>query len=87
MSDTAQSLLIFLLVLLPLYIPIAVTIVAAIGDWRETMHRRWWSTAATAQLAIAGEEPQPLPGGRYPLARTPRPHLDAPPTESDTEAA
>jgi hypothetical protein len=87
MSDTAQSLLIFLLVLWPLYIPIAVTIAGAIADWRETMRTRWRSTAATSQPAIAGEEPQPLAGSRYPSAITPRPHLDAPPTESDTEAA
>ncbi|MDT5051515.1 MAG: hypothetical protein QOJ20_5369 [Mycobacterium sp.] len=32
MSDTVQSLLIFLLVLSPLYIPIAVTRVGAIAD-------------------------------------------------------
>jgi hypothetical protein len=72
MSDTAKSLLIFLLVLSPLYIPIAVTIVGAIADRRETIRTRWRSAAATSRPAIA---------------ITPRPHLDAPLTESDIEAA
>jgi hypothetical protein len=87
MSDTAKSLLIFLLVLSPLYIPMAVTIVGAIADRRETMRTRWRSTAATSHTAVAGEESQPLPDSRYPSAITLRPHLDPPPTESDTEAA
>ena len=88
MSDTAKSLLIFLLVLSPLYIPIAVTIAGAIADWRETMRTRSRSKVPTSRPAIAGEEPQPLAASStYPSAITPRPHLDAPPTESDTEAA
>jgi hypothetical protein len=86
MSDTAQSALIFLLVLSPLYIPIAVTIVAAIGNRRETMGMRSRPTAASS-LSVAGKEPQPLAGSRSPSAITPRPHVDSAPTESDTEAA
>ena len=87
MSDTAQSVLIFLLVLSPLYIPIAVTIVAAIGNRRETMGTGSRPTAAGSHTSIAGEEPQPLAGSRSLSAITPRPHVDSPPTESDTEAA
>lgn len=87
MSDTARCLLIFLLLPSPLYIPIAVTIVAAIADWRETLRTRWRSAEATSHPAIAIEEPQPLPGSRYPEAMTPRPQLDPAPTQSDTEAA
>jgi hypothetical protein len=87
MSDTARSMLIFLLLPSPLYIPIAVTIVAAIADWRDTMRTRWRSTAATSHPASAGGEPQPLPGSRYPSAITPRPHVDPRPTRTDTEAA
>jgi hypothetical protein len=86
MSDTARFLLIFLLMPAPLYIPIAVTIVAAIADWRETLRMRW-STKASSHPAIAIEEPRPLPGSRYPAAITPRPQLDPPPTQADTEAA
>jgi hypothetical protein len=87
MSDTARSVLIFLLVLSPLYIPIAVTIVAAITDRSETMRTRSPVTRATSQPSVASEEPQPLADSRYPSAIAPRPHLDPPPNESDTEAA
>ncbi|MDT5047022.1 MAG: hypothetical protein QOG75_2885 [Mycobacterium sp.] len=87
MSDTAQSVLIFLLVLSPLYIPIAVTIVAAVTERRETVHTRSRATAASSHPAIAGEEPQPLAVSSAPSAITPRPHVDPQSTESDTEAA
>jgi hypothetical protein len=87
MSDTAQSVLIFLLVLSPLYIPIAVTIVAAIGNRRESMDPGSRSTAVASQPAIAADEPQALPGSRSPSVTTTRPHADPPSTESDTEAA
>jgi hypothetical protein len=87
MSDTAQSVLIFLLVLSPLYIPIAVTIVTAVGNRRETMGTGSRSTAASSHTFVAGEEPQPLAGSRFPSTMTPRPKIDTPPTESDTEAA
>ena len=87
MSDTAQSALIFLLVLSPLYIPIAVTIVAAIGDRRETMRTRSPVTVSGSHPPIAGEVPQPLAGSTAPSAITPRPRLDPTPAESDTEAA
>jgi hypothetical protein len=86
MSDTVQSLLIFLLVLSPLYIPIAVTIVGTVAEWRETMRTRSPVTAATSNTAIA-DEPQTLPDTRPPSARVPMPALEALPTESDTEAA
>ena len=86
MSDTAQSVLIFLLVLSPLYIPMAVTIVAAIGNRRETMGMGSRPTAASS-MSVAGKEPRPLAGRSAPSAITPRPHLDPTPTESDTEAA
>ena len=66
MSNAAQCVLIFLLVLSPLYIPIAVTIVAAIGDWREAMRTRSLATAASSYPTVADEEPQPLAGTRYP---------------------
>ena len=66
MSDTAQSVLIFFLVLSPLYIPIAVTIVAAVADRRETVRTQSRETAASSRPAIAGEEPQPLAGSRSP---------------------
>ncbi|PXW99888.1 hypothetical protein [Mycolicibacterium moriokaense] len=71
MSDTAQSVLIFFLVLSPLYIPIAVTLVAAIADRRETVRTRLRDTAANSHAAIAGEEPQPLAGSRSPAAMAP----------------
>jgi hypothetical protein len=87
MSDTAQSVLIFLFVLSPLYIPIAVTIVAAVADRRETVRTRSRATAASSHTAVVGEVPQPLAGSRSPSAITPRPHADPAPTESDTEAA
>jgi hypothetical protein len=86
MSDTAQSVLIFLLVLSPLYIPMAVTIVAAIGNRHETMGMRSRPTAASS-MSVASEELQPLAGTISPSAITPRPHVDSEPTESDTEAA
>ena len=87
MSDTAQSVLIFLLVLSPLYIPIAVTIVAAVADRREIMSTRSRAKAAGSHPPIAGEVPQPLAGSTAPSAITPRPRLDPTPAESDTEAA
>jgi hypothetical protein len=87
MSDTAQSALIFLLVLSPLYIPIAVTIVAAVADRRETAYTRSRASAASSDTAVAGDEPQPLAVSSAPSAMTPRPHVDPPSTESDTEAA
>jgi hypothetical protein len=86
MSDTARTVLIFLLVLSPLYIPIAVTIVAAVADRRETAYTRSRATAASSHTAVAGDEPQPLAVSSAPSPITPRPHVDPPSTES-TEAA
>jgi hypothetical protein len=87
MSDTVRSLLIFLLVPSPLYIPIAVTLVGVIADWRKAIGTRRRFTAATAHPVFADAEPQLVPDSRYPSAISPRPHLDPQPTESDTEAA
>ena len=87
MSDTARFVLIVLLMPAPLYIPIVVTVVAAIAGWRETLRTRWGSPEATSHPAIAIEEAQPLPGSRYPAAMTPPPQLDPVPTQRDIEAA
>ena len=71
MSDTAQSVLIFFLVLSPLYIPIAVTIVAAVADRRETVRTRSRATAASSHAAVPGENPQLLAGSRSPAVMAP----------------
>lgn len=50
MSDTGQAVLIFLLLPLPLYIPIGVTIVAAITEWRNKLRARTDKLPSSARL-------------------------------------
>jgi hypothetical protein len=87
MSDIVPGLSILLLVLSPLYIPVAVTIAGAIANWRKALRTRSRIATTASHLLAAGEEPQPLPDSRYPKAITPRPHRDPLPAKSDTEAA
>lgn len=65
MSDTVQCVSIFLLVLSPLYIPIAVTVVGAVTDWREAARTESRATAARSYPAVADADPQPLVDNRY----------------------
>jgi hypothetical protein len=55
MSDTAQAILIFLLLPSPLYIPIAVTVVAAITNWRNALRERTRATVTNSPSAAAAQ--------------------------------
>ena len=87
MPGTAQCLLIFLLVLSPLYIPVAVTVAAAIGDRRNAIRRRWRATVPRSDRVASAEERTPPPGSGDRSAVPPRHHLDPVLTNSDAEAA